>query len=158
TGPYPTNSQKMVEDAVEIAIQAGGIDWDKFDLNGDGKLEALSVIHAGRGAEQTGAGSGQISSHTSQITTKIFVTNNSYALTYLTVPEDSRLGVIAHELGHLLFEWPDLYDAGRKNSMITQGLGNWCLMAGGSWNNNGNTPAYPSVWCRHGQGWSNTVN
>ncbi len=158
TGPYPTNSQKMVEDAVEIAKQIGGIEWDKFDLNGDGKLEALSVIHAGRGAEQTGAGSGQIWSHKSQITKKMYVTNNSYALTYLTVPEDSRLGVIAHELGHLLFEWPDLYDAGPKNSMITQGLGNWCLMAGGSWNNSGNTPAYPSVWCRHGQGWSSAVN
>ena len=63
-------------------------------------LEALSVIHAGRGAEQTGAGSGQIWSHKSQITKKMYVTNNSYALTYLTVPEDSRLGVITHELGH----------------------------------------------------------
>ena len=157
TGPYPTNTQKLVEDAIEIAKQTGQIEWDKFDLNGDGKIEALSIVHAGRGAEQTGSGS-DIWSHKYQITRKMHVTNNTYALTYLTVPEDSRLGVIAHELGHLLFEWPDLYDAGPKGSMITQGLGDWCLMAGGSWNNKGDTPAYPSAWCRHGQGWSTTIN
>jgi immune inhibitor A len=157
-GPYPTNTQKLVEEAIEIAKQTGQIDWDIFDLNGDGKIEALSVVHAGRGAEQTGAGTGNIWSHKFQITRRMPVTNNTYAWTYLTVPEDARLGVIAHELGHLLFEWPDLYDAGPRNSTITQGVGDWCLMAGGSWNNGGNTPAYPSAWCRHGQGWSNTIN
>jgi immune inhibitor A len=158
TGPYPTNTQKLVEEAVEIAKKSGQIEWDIFDLNGDGKIEALSVLHAGSGAEQTGAGQGDIWSHKHQTTKKIHVTNKTYALTYLTVPEDSRLGVIAHELGHLLFEWPDLYDAGPRNSTITQGLGDWCLMAGGSWNNKGNTPAYPSAWCRYGQGWSTTIN
>jgi immune inhibitor A len=157
-GPYPTNTQKLVEEAIEIAKQSGEIEWDLYDLNGDGKIEALSVVHAGRGAEQTGAGTGNIWSHKSQITRRMHVTNNTYALTYLTVPEDAKLGVIAHELGHLLFEWPDLYDAGPKNSTITQGLGDWCLMAGGSWNNRGNTPAYPSAWCRYGQGWCTTIN
>ena len=45
----------MVEDAVNLAKQqGGGIDWDRFDVSGDGIIDALSVIHAGRGAEQTG--------------------------------------------------------------------------------------------------------
>jgi len=76
---------------------------------------------------------------------------NLYA--YLTVPEDGRLGVWAHELGHLLFQWPDLYDTDYSSS----GLGGWCLMAGGSWNNGGNTPALPCAWCRMAQGWTDTA-
>ena len=35
---------------------------------------------------------------------------------YLTVPEDCRIGVCAHELGHLLFGWPDLYDTDESSS------------------------------------------
>ena len=68
---------------------------------------------------------------------------------YLTVPEDAKLGVCAHELGHLLFGWPDLYDT----DDTSEGIGNWCLMAGGSWGGGGDTPAHPSAWCKANQGW-----
>ena len=67
---------------------------------------------------------------------------------YLTVPEDCKIGVCAHELGHLLFGWPDLYDTDESSS----GLGNWCLMAGGSWNGDGDIPAHPSAWCKASAG------
>lgn len=157
-GQYPTNAKRMVEDAVNAVKQQGGIDWDKYDVNGDGMIDALSVIHAGRGAEQTGHGKGDIWSHKWNITHKLAVTSNTHVSTYLTVPEDSRLGVIAHELGHLLFGWPDLYDSEPNGIRVTEGLGEWCLMAAGSWNNMGRTPAYPCGWCRHVQGWTSTIN
>jgi len=73
---------------------------------------------------------------------------------YLTVPEDCRLGVCAHELGHLLFGFPDLYDTDNSS----EGIGNWCLMASGSGNNGGLTPAHPSAWCKCQQNWVTTVN
>lgn len=157
-GQYPMNAKRMVEDAVNAAKQKGGIDWDKYDVNGDGMIDALSIIHAGRGAEQTGHGNGDIWSHKWNITYKLKLTSNTYVSTYLTVPEDSKLGVIAHELGHLLFGWPDLYDSEPNGIRVTEGLGEWCLMAAGSWNNMGKTPGYPCGWCRHVQGWTDTVN
>ncbi len=74
---------------------------------------------------------------------------------YLTVPEDSKIGVCAHELGHLLFGWPDLYDIDNSSA----GLGDWCLMAGGSWNGNGgDVPAHPSAWCKSTQRWVTVTN
>jgi immune inhibitor A len=155
---YPTNAQRMVEDAVNLAKEKGGIDWDRFDVNGDGMIDALSVIHAGRGAEQTGPGSGDIWSHKWKMTSKIPLTSVTHALSYQTVPEDARLGVIAHEIGHLIFGWPDLYDAEPNGIRKTEGLGSWCLMAAGSWNNRGNTPSIPCAWCRHVQGWTNSFN
>jgi len=76
------------------------------------------------------------------------------------VPEDSRIGVCAHELGHLLFGFPDLYDT----DYSSEGIGNWCLMSGGSWNGGGiagaqagDIPAHPSAWCKANQGWVSTV-
>ena len=73
---------------------------------------------------------------------------------YLTVPEDCKVGVCAHELGHLLFGFPDLYDTDNTS----EGIGNWCLMGAGSWNNGGNTPAHPSAWCKAQQGWVKVQN
>jgi len=61
------------------------------------------------------------------------------------------IGVFTHEFGHL-FGLPDLYNTDNSS----EGLGNWCLMAGGSWGGNGNTPHTPvhmSAWCKIQLGW-----
>ena len=64
-------------------------------------------------------------------------------------PEDGRIGVMAHELGHLLMGWPDLYDTDYSSA----GTGAWDLMAAGSWNSGGDRPAHPTAWCKLQAGW-----
>ena len=66
-------------------------------------------------------------------------------------PEDGKVGVMAHELGHLLLGWPDLYDTDYSSA----GTAGWDLMAGGSWNGGGNRPAHPTAWCKTRVGWIN---
>jgi hypothetical protein len=39
---------------------------------------------------------------------------------------------------------PDLYDTDDATNGYSEGVGNWCLMAGGSWGGNGSTPERPS--------------
>jgi immune inhibitor A len=149
TGGYPHNAQRMTEDAVAAA--SADVDFSPFDPNGDGYVDALIIVHAGRGAEAVPSSDrvNHVWSHKWVLSHK--VTHNGMNLyAYLTVPEDGRLGVWAHELGHLLFQWPDLYDTDYSSS----GLGNWCIMAGGSWNDGGDTPALPSAWCKLSQGWA----
>lgn len=61
------------------------------------------------------------------------------------------IGVFTHEFGHI-FGLPDLYDTDNSS----EGLGNWCLMAGGSYGGDGNheaTPAHMSAWCKEQLGW-----
>lgn len=66
------------------------------------------------------------------------------------------MGVIAHELGHALCGLPDLYDVSGQN----QGLGNFSLMASGSWGRDysdsysGTTPTSLDAWSREFLGWS----
>lgn len=70
----------------------------------------------------------------------------------------ATLGVVVHELGHLVFDLPDLYDRDGSSS----GLGGFCVMSGGSWGRDilsdtyrGETPVLPSAWVQHKLRWVN---
>jgi immune inhibitor A len=128
------------------------VDFAPFDNDGNGFVDAFIVVHAGSGGEQTGD-SGDIWSH-KWILPAARAADGTQIFAYLTIPEDCRIGVCAHELGHLLFGFPDLYDT----DDTSQGVGNWCLMGGGSWNGNGDIPAHPSAWCKVQQGWATVTN
>ena len=46
----------------------------------------------------------------------------------------------------------------RHRRHAPKGVGNWCLMGGGSWNGGGDVPAHPSAWCKIKQGWASVTN
>jgi immune inhibitor A len=139
--------------ALDAALAADPlIDFTPFDNDGDGFVDAYVIIHAGRGAEETGNGQ-DIWSHKWILPNGAIPVDATQIFGYLTVPEDCKLGVCAHELGHLLFGFPDLYDTDNSS----EGNGNWCLMAGGSWNGGGDTPAHPSAWCKVQQNWAPVI-
>ncbi|KJD33530.1 peptidase M6 [Tamlana nanhaiensis] len=143
-GAYPRNAQKLVEDAIDLAQPF--VNFSQYDNDGDGFVEALIVICAGSGGEATGNKS-DFWSHKWGITTKNV--DGVKINRYFMAPEDGRVGVMAHELGHLLCALPDLYDT----DYSSKGTGRWDLMAGGSWNNGGHTPAHPTAWCKVKCGW-----
>lgn len=150
-GNYPRNAQGMAEDAVRVAMQTGQIDFSPFDVFGEGFVTALFIIHAGGGAEETGSKS-DIWSLKWVVPEPIDVGETSVQ-TFLTVPEDCQMGVCAHEWGHLAARWADFYDTGQKEHLKSNGLGNYCLMASGSWNNGGLTPALPNGMLRMFHNW-----
>jgi immune inhibitor A len=150
-GSYPHNAQKMAEDAVVLADPF--VDFSQYDNDGDGYVDGLFIIHAGRGYELTG-NPDHIHSHKWQMHTPQSVDGvTAYVYStepeYWTTPGDMTCGVYAHEMGHSVFGLPDLYDYGYDSN----GLGKWSLMAGGSWNGplgspGGSYPAHPDAWCR----------
>jgi immune inhibitor A len=135
----------LARDAATAANAA--VNYGLYDNDGNGFVDAFIVVHAGGGGEETGQ-PGDIWSHKWTLPSA-YSADGKQVYAYLTIPEDARLGVCAHELGHLLFGFPDLYDT----DYTSEGIGNWCLMAGGSWNGGGDIPAHPSAWCKANQGW-----
>lgn len=145
-------TQKVKEMARDALAKANpDVKFSQYDNDGDGFVDAFVVVHAGRGAEQT-KDRNDIWSH-KWVLPKNKKVDGVNVFAYLTIPEDARLGVTAHELGHLLFGWPDLYDSDSSS----RGVGNYCLMGGGSWLGDGDTPCHPSAWCKSKQGWANVT-
>ncbi len=148
-GNAAPNARTMAQEAAQLANPS--VNFAPFDNDGNGFVDAFIVIHAGGGAEQTGSVN-DIWSHKWVLPSE-FNADSTKIYAYLTVPEDSKIGVCCHELGHLLFGFPDLYDTNGPG----EGIGNWCLMAGGSWNGGGDIPAHPSAWCKANQGWVSVI-
>jgi len=150
TGNYPNNAQKMVEDALALAAQQ--VDFRQFDDDGDTFLDGLFVVFAGGGAEADNnptTRAQKIWSHQYHIT-KSFVSNGITAYAYCVVPEDGRVGVFSHEFGHML-GLPDLYDTTYRSA----GVGVWCIMGAGEWNNDGLTPGHFCAWAKARLKWIN---
>lgn len=163
-GTYPQNVQKLVEDAIDAA-KASGIDFGPLDNDNDGYVDSLFIVHAGQGAEFTDCTcdiwshympfDSALSIDTGSFNTlgnKVYVRDYTIEPEYFTTPNDMTIGVFAHEFGHVL-GLPDLYDRDRNSN----GLGNWSLMAGGSWNgpvnSEGSSPAHPDAWSKVKLGW-----
>lgn len=149
------NVRTMANDALN-AVEAAAIDLKKYDNKGraDGYVDAFIVVHAGIGGEETTNVNDIWSCKWVLPATRKVGKSQTQVYPFLTIPENAKLGVCAHELGHLLFGWPDLYDVKHKSS----GIGNWCLMSGGSWGHvgtaaQGTTPCHPSAWCKLDQEW-----
>jgi immune inhibitor A len=82
------------------------------------------------------------------------ITPNLTAAIYLVVPFDCKVGVCAHELGHLAFQWQDFYDPNYdEDGNEWDGAGLWDLMAGGSYNGGGARPAHPAGLHKLQHGW-----
>jgi immune inhibitor A len=150
-GEYPRNVQGMAQHAVEAAV-AAGVDFSPYDCFGENMVTALFIVHAGSGAEATGSRADIWSCK--WVLPENFPVGDSLTIgTFLTVPEDCNVGVCAHEWGHLAAGWGDFYDTGRVQWSQSNGLGNFCLMASGSWGNGGITPTLPNAMLRMFHGW-----
>ena len=153
-GSYPNNAQKMAEDAVDAADPY--VNFADYDYDQDGWVDALVVVHAGMGAEETGSDN-QIWSHAWVMST-VLIRDGVSLYSYNTDPEIRNggvlvdMGVFGHEFGHTL-GLPDLYDGDYSSN----GMGDWTMMAGGSWNNGGRTPACFDGWCKYKMGWTSPI-
>jgi M6 family metalloprotease-like protein/uncharacterized repeat protein (TIGR01451 family) len=71
------------------------------------------------------------------------------------IGHQATIGLIAHEIGHLL-GWPDLYDTSPPGNPDSEGVGEWSVMGSGLWLGTtylGDTPAHPSAWEKWYQNW-----
>jgi M6 family metalloprotease domain len=164
-------------DLIREAVAANpDIPWENFDNDGpdgipnseddNGYVDFVAFVHPERGGE-CGLGSRAIWSHRSTlsgmtgsdlVTARTGPHGKIRIDDYVVMPAFAcdgttmiQIGVFAHEFGHA-FGLPDLYDT----SNATAGLGNWCLMAAGSWggdNNSPDRPSHMSPWAKSYLGW-----
>lgn len=175
----PQNLFGMAHDA--LLSLPGPVDWSPFDVDHDGWVDMLWVVHQGVGGETTidrtnlWSVTSRLSAGwrfgSSFITTQLVPgsqTQHYQIDRFTTLPELSaiiptrraEIGVFCHEFGHAL-GLPDLYDAsGIPGPVGNYGPGNWSLMATGGYGGQGLTPERPSGlggWCELFLGWRSSV-
>ena len=162
---YGSASQALVR---EVLAQLGSqLDLNEYDRNGDQWLDPneLGVVFLIAGYEQAYAGSAttrpRVWAHKSTLYQGRL--GDFYLAEYAMFGEQHQthlatIGVICHELGHLLFDLPDLYDRS-GNGM---GIGRWGLMGLGGWNRTdgvaGETPAHMLAWSKEQAGFIRPQN
>lgn len=173
------NAARTADFLTEILdLNDGAVDFSQFDNDGpdglpnsgddDGFVDFVAFVHPEAGGE---CGTGNLWSHRFALsgwTGNVYVTNDAAAGggniridDYVIMPALAcdgatmiEIGVFAHEFGHA-FGLPDLYDTDANNG-ASAGIGNWGLMASGSWGGDGaspETPSHMSAWSKEFLGW-----
>ena len=154
------------------------VDFSQYDNDGpdgipnsgddDGYVDFVAFVHAEAGGE---CGNDNIWSHRwfySGWSGSEYTSNDSRAGggfikidDYVIMPAFAcngstmiQIGVFAHEFGHA-FGLPDLYDTDPSNG-DSEGVGIWCLMAGGAWGGDSSSPETPThlcAWAKAYLGW-----
>lgn len=175
-GFFPQNSQGMTLDAIQLADP--DVDFSQFDNDGpdgmpssgddDGVIDALFIVHAGPGGEETGR-LDDMWSHKFTLPAGFPTGEGTRAFAFTTEPEEwantttystagdlISIGVFCHEFGHVL-GLPDLYDTSGSPT-ATEGVGEWDLMSTGGYTHGptgayGSSPAHMSAWSKVRLGW-----
>ena len=155
----------LVREAVDAA-EVAGVNFANYDNDNDNRVDGILAVHSGPGAEQ-GSRTQYIWSHRwvlsgGNLGSVVYdgVTINDYMINPETRIRGAAqnlvgIGVFCHEFGHNL-GLPDLYDTDNSNG-DSEGIGNWCLMAGGGWLGGEHRPINFSAWCRLENGWATTT-
>ena len=143
----------LVKEALDKAVNQFGINLADFDSRGDGVIDAVNFMYAGRTVY-----SGELWPH-NFFTTLYYgdVRTHFYMLTSLGRQRvDLSIGTFCHETGHLLCRWPDLYDYGNRDGDFenSAGIGRYCLMGSGNHLNGGRTPSPVCSYLRDLVGWT----
>ena len=164
------NSQYLVQDIMEVLLSRDDIAWDRYDWNGDGQVNQLLIIFAGKGSRLGGFGSEDgiwphqwwLTEHLKDRQPGVYcdaipVTYNDkqYLVDcYCALQELAKdgtygaFGTLCHEYSHC-FGFPDFYTS--TGSCITD----WDLMDRGNYNGGGFCPPNYSAHERWLMGWLN---
>lgn len=159
---------EMVIEAVNLADDAG-IDFSKYDWDGDGEVEQVLVIYAGTGENHTYNDS-DVWPHEwtlddgmeyndgtgAQYIDGVFI--NTYCVTceLSSATTMEGIGTACHEFSHSL-GLPDTYDT---NNSGGHGMGSWSVMCSGNYNGPGyssDCPAGYTAFERWTMGWLEPV-
>ncbi|MDK2596186.1 immune inhibitor A domain-containing protein [Pseudoalteromonas obscura] len=144
---YKQDTHALIKEAVYNVLADENFNLSDYDLDNDGQIDHLSIIHSTLGEESEPRAlrpdpnspfNNYIWSHRHSINQDVF--NESVGKTarigsYVIQPIDATIGLLAHELGHDL-GLPDEYDtvySEDKHGGVGETVSAYSSMASGSW-------------------------
>lgn len=150
-----------------------GFDFSRFDLDNDGRIDAIIVLHSGYAAELGGSdcymgghSRDRIWSHAIAYTDRFWKSNRqditvggysiASAMRGTCHARPARIAVITHEFMHIL-GLPDLND-GHPLDYVGKGIGEYDIMSNAHGVDGSQIyPAHLSPWCKYKMGWVDPI-
>ena len=147
---YGTRARQLITEAL-AHLRNSGFDFSPLTTDYAGYVYALNVYYVGELVNNWGEG---LWPHAWHLATPVDVASSKSIFDYqfTNMGQELSLGTFCHENGHMLCDYPDLYDYGGESG----GAGAYCLMCyGGSINKK--NPTNISAYLKHLSGWSKSV-
>ena len=139
-GADGNGAETLLRDVASVQLQ--GIDLSNWDLNSDGVIDRILILHSAQPQEMNG-GTDSLWSHFTGMQEPLEI--GDWRIEHFTIASiHSGVGTVVHEMLHQMGAL-DLYDV--HSDLPTSnwnGIGDWGIMASGNWNGNGAIPALPS--------------
>lgn len=147
---FGTRARQLIKEALDN-LKASGFDFSQMTRDSQGFVYAMNIYYSGSVVNNWSEG---LWPHAWSLADSYLAAPGIKLFDYqfTAMGSELSLGTFCHENGHMLCDYPDLYDYGYESS----GVGVYCLMCGGGSNNEKN-PAHISAYLKNLSGWSSKV-
>jgi M6 family metalloprotease-like protein len=144
----PTRAWELIGEALNY-LKSHGFDFSQLSSDSSGLVYALNVFYAGSRVNNWAKG---LWPHSYHLASPYDAGGGKKLYDYQITNMGSELTLrtFCHENGHMICDFPDLYDYGGESS----GVGNYCLMCYGG---NDKNPVQVCAYLKNGAGWSTKV-
>jgi M6 family metalloprotease-like protein len=147
TIPQPQRAYELMNEAIAFH-RANGFDFSALTADNQGFVFAMNVYYAGPVTNNWAEG---LWPHAYHLGSAVALSPNQklYDYQFTAMGSELTLGTFCHENGHMLCDYPDLYDYGYESS----GVGAYCLMCAGG-NISPKNPVQISAYLKRLSGWA----
>ena len=146
----PTRTYELIKEVL-CHLKREGFDASSLSADNDGYVYALNVFYAGECVNNWAEG---LWPHSFRLNVPYELSPGRKILDYqiTNMGSELSLGTFCHENGHMVCDFPDLYDYGYES----QGVGVYCLMCAGS-NISPKNPTQICAYLKYKAGWADCV-
>lgn len=145
----PVRARELIGEALDDLVASG---FDFSNLTGDDAdfVQALNVFYAGARVNNWAKG---LWPHSWFLASPFDLPTGKRLNDYQITNMGSRLTLrtFCHENGHMICDYPDLYDYGSEGN----GIGHYCLMCGGGSDVN---PVHVGAYLKNASGWASSLS
>lgn len=146
--PYGTRARELIVEALDY-LKSQGFNFSQLTSDSNGYVYALNVFYVGPRVNNWSEG---LWPHSWNLASPYEVGGEKKLYDYqiTNIGSELTLRTFCHENGHMICDFPDLYDYGYESS----GVGNYCLMCYGG---NDKNPVQVCAYLKNQAGWATKV-
>ena len=148
--PQPERARELIKEALSWFL-AQGMDFSSLTVDTQNYVYATNVFYAGTRINNWSKG---LWPHSYHLLTPFQLApgHNAFDYQITDMTAELSLGTFCHENGHMICDFPDLYDYGYESA----GIGGYCLMCAGA-NISEKDPTDINAYLKYRAGWAQQV-